>query len=93
MLHLDAQLGSIKVGKSADLVLWSANPLSIDALAEMTFVDGVCYFNRETDLQRRKEILAERQRIIQLMIAAKKKGEKTEKKVSEIDNDYHCDDF
>ncbi|MCF8253419.1 MAG: amidohydrolase family protein [Bacteroidia bacterium] len=93
MLHLDAQMGSIKVGKSADLVLWSANPLSIDALAEMTFVDGVCYFSREIDLAKRKEILAERQRIIQMMIAAKKKGEKTEKKISEIDNDYHCDDF
>ncbi|OYU97648.1 MAG: amidohydrolase [Bacteroidetes bacterium B1(2017)] len=92
MLHLDARTGSIKVGKDADLVLWSANPLSIQAKAEMTFVDGVCYFNREQDLAARKAIQLERERIIAKMIAAKQKGEKTELKVSAPDPDYHCED-
>jgi hypothetical protein len=31
-------------------------------------------------------------RIIQKMILAKQNGEKAEKKVSEIDVDYHCED-
>jgi len=34
MLHVDGKVGSIKVGKDADLVLWSDNPLSIYAKAE-----------------------------------------------------------
>jgi imidazolonepropionase-like amidohydrolase len=92
MLHLDKQTGSIAVGKDADLVLWSAHPLSIEAKAELTYVDGVCYFNRTADMAKRNEIEKERQRIIQLMIQAKLNGEKTEKKVSEPDPDYHCED-
>ncbi len=31
MLHIDNKTGSIKVGKDADLVLWTDNPLSIYA--------------------------------------------------------------
>ncbi|MDZ4667174.1 MAG: amidohydrolase family protein [bacterium] len=93
MLHIDKQTGSIKIGKDADLVLWSANPLSIDAKAEMTLVDGICYFSRTQDLVQRKAIEQERMRIIQKMILAKQNGDKTEHKVSEIDPDYHCEDY
>jgi imidazolonepropionase-like amidohydrolase len=92
MLHLDGRTGSVRVGKDADLVLWSHNPLSIDAKAEMTLVDGVCYFDRKKDLLQRERIQQERMRIIQKMILAKQNGEKAEKKVSEIDVDYHCED-
>jgi imidazolonepropionase-like amidohydrolase len=92
MLHIDAQTGSIKVGKDADLVLWSANPLSIDAKVEMTLVDGTCYFSREQDLIKRNNNQKERERIIQKMLLAKQKGEKSEHKVSAPDPDYHCKD-
>jgi len=92
MLHIDAQTGSIKVGKDADLVLWSANPLSIDAKVEMTLVDGTCYFSREQDLVKRANNQKERERIIQKMLLAKQKGEKSEHKVSAPDPDYHCED-
>jgi imidazolonepropionase-like amidohydrolase len=92
MLHLDGRTGSVRVGKDADLVLWSHNPLSIDARAEMTLVDGVCYFDRKKDLLQRERIQQERMRLIQKMILAKQNGEKAEKKVSEIDVDYHCED-
>ena len=40
LLHIDDRVGSIKVGKDADVVLWSQNPLSVFAKAEYTFVDG-----------------------------------------------------
>ncbi len=53
-LHVDNKVGSIKVGKDADLVLWSDNPLSIYANALYTIVDGTIYFDREHDLQLRK---------------------------------------
>lgn len=92
MLHLDNRLGSIKVGKDADLVLWTDNPLSIYAKPSYTFVDGICYFSLEKDETLRNQIKQERQRIINKMIAAKQAGEKTEKKVSAIDVDYHCED-
>ena len=74
MLHVDGKVGSIKVGKDADLVLWSDNPLSIYATSLYTMVDGIIYFNRESDLTARKQIATERNRLIQRMIGEKKKG-------------------
>jgi imidazolonepropionase-like amidohydrolase len=72
MLHVDNKTGSIKIGKDADLVLWSDNPLSIYAKAEKTIVDGVIYFDREKDAAMRIQNQAEKQRLIQKLTAAKK---------------------
>lgn len=72
MLHVDDKVGSIKVGKDADLVLWNNNPLSIYAVAEKTIVDGTVYFDRERDAQLRKSIQAEKARLIAKLAAAKK---------------------
>lgn len=77
MLHVADRTGSIKVGKDADLVLWSDHPLSIYARAEKTMVDGIVYFDRERDKQLREDIAKERSRLLQKMIGAKKGGEKT----------------
>jgi len=74
MLHVDNRVGSIKVGKDADLVLWSDNPLSIYAKSEKTIVDGIVYFDREKDAQLRKELTAERNRLIQKMMGEKRAG-------------------
>ena len=72
MLHVDSKVGSIKVGKDADLVLWSDNPLSIYAKAEKTIVDGTVYFDREKDMALRITNQAEKARLIQKLAAAKK---------------------
>ncbi|MCW3093112.1 MAG: N-acetylglucosamine-6-phosphate deacetylase [Ferruginibacter sp.] len=77
MLHVADRTGSIKVGKDADLVLWSDHPLSIYAKAEKTIVDGIVYFDRDKDKILREEISRERSRLIQKMISAKKGGDKT----------------
>ncbi|WP_244215253.1 amidohydrolase family protein [Pedobacter miscanthi] len=45
MLHIDDKVGSLKAGKDADVVIWTANPLSIYARAEKTFVDGIAYWD------------------------------------------------
>jgi imidazolonepropionase-like amidohydrolase len=74
MLHVDNRVGSIKVGKDADLVLWSDNPLSIYAKAEKTLVDGIVYFDRAADVEMRKQQLAERNRLIQKMNGEKRAG-------------------
>jgi hypothetical protein len=68
-LHVDDKVGSIKIGKDADLVLWSDNPLSVYAKANKTIVDGIVYFDRDRDKELRKQIAAERNRLIQKMIA------------------------
>lgn len=73
-LHIDHRTGSIKTGKDADLVLWNENPLSIYASPEKTIVDGRIYFDKERDMQLRKTIATERNRIIQKMIGEKKSG-------------------
>jgi imidazolonepropionase-like amidohydrolase len=74
MLHVSDKVGSIKAGKDADLVLWSDNPLSIYAKAEKTIVDGIVYFDREKDLELRKQVSAERNRLIQKMSGEKRSG-------------------
>ena len=75
MLHLDSTMGSIKTGKDADLVLWTHNPLSVQAKAEMTFVDGRCLFSRERDEALRKKISADRARLISKMADAISAGD------------------
>ncbi len=48
-LGIASRVGSIEVGKEADFALWSAHPLSIYAIAERTWVDGVKRFDMFTD--------------------------------------------
>src|ERR1700744_2403951 len=74
MLHVDNRVGSIKPGKDADIVLWSADPLSVYAVAEKTYVDGIPYWDIEKDAANQKAMKADEPRIIQKMISAKKKG-------------------
>jgi adenine deaminase len=64
LLHLDDRMGSIKVGKDADLVLWTDNPLSIYARANKTMIDGTIYFDEEIDAKMKQQIDSERNRII-----------------------------
>jgi imidazolonepropionase-like amidohydrolase len=92
MLHVADRTGSIKVGKDADLVLWSDNPLSIYAKAEKTMVDGIVYFDREKDKQLREDISKERTRLIQKMIGAKKGGDKTGPAVPSFRERNYCED-
>jgi imidazolonepropionase-like amidohydrolase len=40
MLGIEAETGSLQPGRRADLVLWSANPFSVYALADRVWVDG-----------------------------------------------------
>jgi hypothetical protein len=90
-LHIDKQTGSLKEGKDADVVIWSDNPLSIYAVAEVTFVDGIKFFDRAEMKERELKMSSERNRLIQKMIALKKGGGKTEKFTSPKKILYHCD--
>jgi imidazolonepropionase-like amidohydrolase len=92
ILHVDNRVGSIKVGKDADVVLWSDNPLSIYAKAEQTYVDGIKFFDREEDKKMQDSIRKERSRIINKMIAAKKGGAPTQPAMGRAMHEYHCED-
>lgn len=72
MLHVADRVGSIKVGKDADVVLWSDHPLSIYAKAMYTIVDGIIYFDREKDAELRKQMAAEKARLIQKLLQEKR---------------------
>jgi imidazolonepropionase-like amidohydrolase len=45
-LGLEDRIGSIAPGRNADLVLWSAHPLSVYARAEKVWIDGALRFDR-----------------------------------------------
>jgi imidazolonepropionase-like amidohydrolase len=76
-LHVDDKVGSIKAGKDADLVIWSAHPLSIYAMSEKTIVDGIVYFDRQKDAEQRKKIAAERFRLVSKLQGARRGGAPT----------------
>ena len=67
LLNLDHRMGSIKVGKDADLVLWNGHPLSIYSKPTKTIVDGIIYYDLEEDQKLREDIKKERARIISKM--------------------------
>ncbi len=74
MLHVQDRVGSIKTGKDADVVVWSDNPLSIYAKPEKTIVDGIVYFDLDRDMQLRKRIAAERNRLVQKLLGERRAG-------------------
>ena len=51
-LGIDRTTGSLEVGKNADLVLWSGNPLSVYARTEKVWIDGAMLFDRADTSQR-----------------------------------------
>lgn len=92
MLHVAERVGSIKVGKDADLVLWNDNPLSVYATAQKTFVDGIEYYDRQRDSAMRVYITNERNRLIQKMLTAKKEGAKTQPAARTFDQINECEE-
>ena len=71
-LKIDKWVGSLEVGKDADFVLWSGNPLSVYSRCEQTWVDGRKYFDAEEDKQLQDQIVKERAALIQKILAARK---------------------
>ena len=92
LLHLEDRMGSIKVGKDADLVLWTDHPLSIYAQAEKTMIDGRIYFDLEENKEKEQWINQERARLTQKMQEAKKSGASTQMPSQTIQQLFHCDD-
>ncbi len=74
LLHIDDKVGSIKVGKDADMVLWNNNPLSIYAKVEKTLIEGVVYYDVQKDEAQRLAVTKERSELISQLLQEKTNG-------------------
>jgi imidazolonepropionase-like amidohydrolase len=59
-LGIQERVGSIEVGKDADLAIWNGHPFSVYSRVDKTFIDGDIFFDRDQDLSRRADIAKER---------------------------------
>ena len=78
LLRIDDKVGSIALGKHADLVIWSHNPLSIYAVAEKTIIEGAIFYDYAKLDEKIKHNEKEREIIITQLKEAKKSGAKTQ---------------
>ena len=69
-LRIDQYVGSLEKGKHGDFVIWNDNPLSSYASCEQTWIEGTNYFNKERDTAMREQIAAERNMLIQKILAS-----------------------
>ena len=77
-LRIDAQVGSLEVGKHADIAVWNGSPLSTLSRCEQTWIDGRKYFDRQLDLETRKRDFALHQSLVQKILdSGESAGEKS----------------
>jgi imidazolonepropionase-like amidohydrolase len=65
-LGIQERVGSLEVGKDADITIWNAHPLSVYSHVEMTLIDGEVFFDRQQEIARR----AERERETETLLKA-----------------------
>jgi adenine deaminase len=80
-LGIDKRVGSIDVGKDADMVIYNHDPLSAYAVVQKTIIDGRVYFDRARDIGER----ADREKEKKALIDKEKKA--SEKKAEEKKNE------
>ncbi len=74
-LRLDDRIGRLAEGLDADIVIWNGPPLSVTSRVDQTWIDGRLYFDRERDLQARKDRESERQALIAAVRAENESGD------------------
>jgi imidazolonepropionase-like amidohydrolase len=75
-LGIDRRVGTIDVGKDADLVIYNHDPLSAYAVVQKTLIDGRVYFDRQRDIAERPALEKEKKELME-------KEKKTEEKKPE----------
>ena len=81
-LGIDNRVGSIDVGKDADLAIYNHDPLSVYAVVQKTLIDGQVYFDRQKDIAGRAELATEKQSLLD----KEKKAEEEKETRSEAGN-------
>jgi imidazolonepropionase-like amidohydrolase len=75
-LGIDKRVGTIDVGKDADLAIYNHDPLSAYAVVQKTLIDGRVYFDRQRDIAERSELEKEKKALMdKLKKASEKKSE------------------
>ena len=46
-IGIDNRVGSLEIGKDADLLIWSDNPLEFTSFVDITIIDGTVVYERE----------------------------------------------
>src|SRR5205085_11416243 len=59
-LGIQDRVGSLEVGKDADLAIWNGHPFSVYSRVDTTIIDGTVFFDRQQDLARRADLAKER---------------------------------
>jgi len=78
-LGIDKRVGTIDVGKDADLVIYNHDPLSAYAVAQKTVVDGKILFDRDKDIADRGALEKEKKALLEKERAAERKSEEKKK--------------
>jgi len=97
-IRLDHRIGSIDVGKDADLVLFNGHPFSIYSRPEVTMIEGEVFFDRKQDVANRellakeKKELIEKDRRLNLPTQPTQAGQSFIPTLSEDDLDGHLHD-
>ena len=63
-LRIDNRVGSIEVGKDADVVIWNKHPLSTYAIVDRVYIDGQRYYDRQDDAKHQAELAKEKEALI-----------------------------
>lgn len=94
-LRIEQYVGSLKVGKHADLAVWSDRPLSTLSRCEQTWIDGRLYFDLESDSRMRARDQTLRARLIQKVFNGGKSqaAQSSEKPIQEEDRWVRHDAF
>lgn len=73
-LQIADRVGSIEVGKDADLVLFNHYPLSVYAVPEQVYIDGELTFSTEKDQQRRQRLESRKKELLAKESAVQEKA-------------------
>lgn len=92
-LAVNDKVGSLDVGKDADVVVWTGHPLSNMSRVERTFVDGRLMFDRAHDAQLRARDAQLRTLLEQEAMKAADAGAALTKGGKPAKHEYDCEDM
>jgi adenine deaminase len=73
-LGIENRVGSIDVGKDADLAIYDQYPLSDYAKVEKVLIDGIVYFDRDREAGAHAASMAEKQKLVEKLKQTQQPG-------------------